>query len=299
MGSPSYMSPEQLKSTKEVDPRADIWSLGAVLYEALAGKPAFRGETLPQVCAMIASEDPRPPSVYREGIPPELERAVLDCLEKDADKRIALVDLAQVLARFAPERAKPSLERLEAMLGAPPRSRANPVSARSALPVLPLATAETSRTMSAWGKGRRRRGAGGAALAVLLLGVIGILAVAVTTGRISLPRLRGDIAGATNLVNSAASAVTSAAGAVSSAAGAVSSAVASSIPNLPLPTLEAPSSAPPPADIDEGADAEVSALGSADGGHAASASGSAQRAPAKGHSPAKRHPGRVHRHHPY
>jgi serine/threonine-protein kinase len=59
MGSPSYMSPEQLKSTKEVDARTDVWSLGAVLYEALTGKPAFRGETVPQVCAMIAADDPR------------------------------------------------------------------------------------------------------------------------------------------------------------------------------------------------------------------------------------------------
>src|SRR5439155_1050872 len=50
MGTPSFMSPEQLKSTREVDSRADVWSLGAVLYQALTGKPPFQGETVPQVC---------------------------------------------------------------------------------------------------------------------------------------------------------------------------------------------------------------------------------------------------------
>src|SRR6202023_1504577 len=69
MGSPSYMSPEQLKSTKEVDARSDVWSLGAVLYEALTGKPAFRAETVPQVCAMIASDEPPPPSGLRTSLP--------------------------------------------------------------------------------------------------------------------------------------------------------------------------------------------------------------------------------------
>ncbi len=108
MGSPSYMSPEQLKSTKEVDLRTDVWSLGAVLYEAMTGQPAFRGDSVPQVCAMIASEDPLPPSRLRAGVVPEVEQAILACLEKDPDRRIALVDLATVFAHFAPDRAKPS-----------------------------------------------------------------------------------------------------------------------------------------------------------------------------------------------
>jgi serine/threonine-protein kinase len=120
MGSPSYMSPEQLKSTKEVDARTDVWSLGAVLYEALVGKPAFRGETVPQVCAMIASDEPAPPSSLRGGLPADLERTVLECLEKKPERRASLVDLARVLARHAPDRARASLERTEAVLGVPP-----------------------------------------------------------------------------------------------------------------------------------------------------------------------------------
>ncbi|MGA3123904.1 MAG: serine/threonine-protein kinase [Polyangiaceae bacterium] len=295
MGSPSYMSPEQLKSTKEVDPRADIWSLGAVLYEAIAGKPAFRGESVPQVCAMIASEDPHPLSTYREGVPRDLDRAVQACLEKNAAKRITLVDLAQVLARFAPDRAKPSLERLEAVVGSP-RSRADPVSARIALPVLPLATAESTRTAAAWGKDRRGRGAGGAAVVLVVLGVLGAIAVAIGTGRVSVARLGGDIAGASHRVTSAAGAVTSAAGAVTSA---VSSAVASSIPDVPLPTFDTPSSSADSDDSEDDPDAQVSALTVSDAGHPASAAATgAHPAPSKVHPPAKtRHPARVRHHH--
>jgi|HubBroStandDraft_6_1064221.scaffolds.fasta_scaffold30174_4 serine/threonine protein kinase len=204
MGSPSYMSPEQLKSTKEVDHRTDVWSLGTVLYEAITGKPAFRGETLPQVCAMIAADDPVPPSTLREGVPPELERAILGCLRKIPGEREELVDLSRVLAKLAPPRARASLERIEATLGA------------SSVRVEP----------------RRARRPGGrrGALTMLLITVGGGLAVAIYMGRMSPSGLREEVSGATSAVTSAAGAVSSAAGAVSSA---IASAVASSLPDMP------------------------------------------------------------------
>ncbi|MGD0528680.1 MAG: serine/threonine-protein kinase, partial [Polyangiaceae bacterium] len=102
MGSPSYMSPEQLRSTKEVDARTDVWALGAVLYEATTGKPAFRGETVPQVCFLIGSEEPAPPSTLRPDIPAELERVLLACLDKKVETRATLVDLARALVHVAP-----------------------------------------------------------------------------------------------------------------------------------------------------------------------------------------------------
>ena len=176
MGSPSYMSPEQLKSTKEVDHRADVWSLGAVLYEALTGKPAFRGESLPQVCAMIASEDPALPSTRRDGIPIELERTVLRCLDKDPDGRATLVDLARTLARYAPDRAKASLERIEAAAGPPPspapghlrtprgqRRRAS-IGTRMRLGEAAARGDRGGRTMSSWGHDRRRKRSGSGAI---------------------------------------------------------------------------------------------------------------------------------------
>lgn len=293
MGSPSYMSPEQLKSTKEVDSRTDVWSLGAVLYEAITGKPAFRGETVPQVCAMIASEPPRPPSTWRDGIPTELERVVLECLEKDADKRVSLVDLAHVLARFAPERARPSLRRLEALLGASPRAASasgDLAASREALPVLPLATAERNRTVSAWGRRQPgSRGAGGSALRVLVLGTIAVLGVGVATGRISVRRLRGEIAGATGLVSSAATAVSSA----------VSSAVATSLPNLPLPNAVPglDTTAEEGDDGDEAEDAEAPGASTVDAGRAVNAATTPPR-PTPTKRPSKnKHPGKNrHRH---
>ncbi len=241
MGSPSYMSPEQLKSTKEVDHRGDVWSLGAVLYEALTGKPAFRGESLPQVCAMIASEDPALPSTRRDGIPIELERGVLRCLDKDPETRSSLVELARTLARYAPDRATASLERIEATAGTGagvaslPRARAVTYADRARAESPSVATrsrigavttgGRAGRTISSWGQDRRgRRGGGG--LVVLLLIASGLAAVAVYTGRIGVMKLRGDLGGA-------ASAMSSAAGAVGSAVSAGASAVASSLPPMP------------------------------------------------------------------
>jgi serine/threonine protein kinase len=278
MGSPSYMSPEQLKSTKEVDPRADVWSLGAVLYEAITGKPAFRGETLPQVCAMIASEAPALPSSVRPGIPPELDRIVLRCLEKNPDRRAQLVELARTLAKFATDRAKSSLERIEATAGGgewKPRVASQSGDSRSGeLPILALATAERGGTRSSFARERRR---GGSGLVLLVLCAGGLLGIGVYTGRIQVKQLRGEIEGAT-------SAVSSAAGAVSSAVSSVSSAVASSLP--PLPTLPVI----PMDEPDAAGEAEIDE--EATGDAAVAGSGSASAAP-RG-VPAKPHPSKHH-----
>jgi serine/threonine protein kinase len=281
MGSPSYMSPEQLKSTKEVDQRADVWSLGAVLYEALTGKPAFRGETLPQVCAMIVSEPPAPPSSVRPGIPPELERIVLRCLEKNPDRRAQLVELARTLAKFAPDRAKSSLERIEATASggeSKPRVSTQSEDSRSGdLPILALATAERGGTRSSWARERRRGGRGGSGLVLLVLCAGGLLGIGVYTGRIQVKQLRGEIEGAT-------SAVSSAAGAVSSAVSSVSSAVASSLP--PLPTLPIiPMDEP---DAAGEAESDEEATGDAAVAGSASASAAPRGVPAKTH-PSKHH----------
>jgi serine/threonine protein kinase len=201
MGSPSYMSPEQLKSTKEVDARTDVWSLGAVLYEALTGRPAFRGETVPQVCAMIASDDPDPPTSVRGGLPPQLDTAVLGCLAKKPDDRLPLVDLARALVEFAPERARVSLERMEAVLRVPeptPREEKK----QEPLPVLALAT-ERGRTQSSWNHEKRRKRGGGGALLLLALFAGGIFGAGVFTGRINVKLLRGSVAQATSAIATA------------------------------------------------------------------------------------------------
>jgi serine/threonine protein kinase len=242
MGSPSYMSPEQLKSTKEVDARTDLWSLGAVLYEAVTGKPAFRGENVPQVCAMIASEEPAAPSTLREGVPPELERAILGCLVKKPDERITLVELSRALAKLAPERAAGLLDRIEATAdpaqleakGRAPSSSSSGSGAGTVERDEPRAAAATGTAGATGAKVvatapsvERAPGSRGSALATLVLvGGAGVLAGALYTGRLQRPALRQGVVGASGAVVSAASAV-------SAAASAVASAVASSLPDLP------------------------------------------------------------------
>lgn len=95
MGSPLYMSPEQLADAKSVDHRTDIWSLGAAFYEALTGQPAFLADTLALLHAKILMSDPAPPSSLRHGIPADLEMVLLNCLEKDAAKRYSSIAAVQ------------------------------------------------------------------------------------------------------------------------------------------------------------------------------------------------------------
>jgi serine/threonine-protein kinase len=113
MGSPYYMSPEQMQSPRTVDARTDIWSLGVVLYQLLSGEVPFNGETLPQVCVNVATRPAPPLRKVRPDVPAGLEMIVLRCLEKDLSKRFASVSaLSTALARFGSRRAQASLERI-------------------------------------------------------------------------------------------------------------------------------------------------------------------------------------------
>jgi serine/threonine-protein kinase len=118
LGSPIYMSPEQLRATKNVDARADLWSIGVILYELLCGTPPFSAETLPQLIAFILYEPYRSPETIRPDLPPALVAVVKKCLEKDPAHRYgSALELAQALAPFAPPRAHSLLERIQRMQG--------------------------------------------------------------------------------------------------------------------------------------------------------------------------------------
>jgi eukaryotic-like serine/threonine-protein kinase len=107
LGSPLYMAPEQIRNPKDVDPRADVWSLGAILYRLLTGRAAFEADNPSATLAMIVMEDPTPLRQLRSDAPPELEAVVARCLEKKLDQRFQSVDdLACALLPFAPVRPR-------------------------------------------------------------------------------------------------------------------------------------------------------------------------------------------------
>jgi TolB-like protein len=100
MGTHRYMSPEQARG-QEVDARTDVWSLGCVLYEMLAGDPPFTGETTSDVMAAVLKTAPKPLAQITTGTPVELQRIVRKCLEKDREERYpAVKDLCDDLRRL-------------------------------------------------------------------------------------------------------------------------------------------------------------------------------------------------------
>ena len=126
MGSPCYMSPEQLRSTATVDHRTDLWSLGATLYELLAGVGPFDGSQ--PLADLFVSILERPAQALREirpEIPEELAAIVARCLEKNRDARFQNAgEVAMALLPYAPARARATAERAVSMPDILRRSRA-------------------------------------------------------------------------------------------------------------------------------------------------------------------------------
>jgi serine/threonine protein kinase len=118
LGSPRYMSPEQMRSTRDTDARADVWAMGAVLHELLGGHPPFDAETMTALCAMILQDPPRALRQFRPEIPPQLEAAVMGALVKDRNQRYAnIAQLAAAVAPFGTSSARASAERAARVLG--------------------------------------------------------------------------------------------------------------------------------------------------------------------------------------
>jgi serine/threonine protein kinase len=121
MGSPLYMSPEQMRSTRNVSMRSDIWALGIILYEILTAQAPFDGETLPEICAMVLDAPMPSVRIRRPDVPVALDAVIQRCVEKDPDRRFpTAAELAEALAPFARGRAILSVEHIVAVVrGAP------------------------------------------------------------------------------------------------------------------------------------------------------------------------------------
>ena len=179
MGSPLYMSPEQMTASRDVDARTDVWAIGVVLYELLSGRVPFSAETLPQICGLILTAAPPSIRQFAPNVPDALQAVVLHCLEKDRARRFQNVsELARALAPFGSRATSRSVERISKILGAPSAAEPMPAS-------VPQAQARTlpyePSTQSNWGQTNPPRSsagpliAAGAAALVVLGSVAGFL----------------------------------------------------------------------------------------------------------------------------
>ena len=171
MGSPLYMSPEQMASSRDVDQRTDIWALGVILYELLSGRMPFNADTMPQLCAMILQQSPPPLRSIRQEVPEGLVQVITRCMEKDRTQRYTTVaDLAQALLPFAPRRARASVERISRVIGGDRYVHTG----GAPLSEAPAASANASHgTQASWGHTSTKKG--GSARALLVAGGVLVL----------------------------------------------------------------------------------------------------------------------------
>ena len=187
LGSPLYMSPEQVVSSKGVDPRTDLWSLGVILFELVSGRVPFEAEAVTELVVKIATCPPLALRAFHQDLPPGFEPLVMRCLEKERERRFQNVaELAIALCQYGPGRAKGSVERILRTMQAAGLSQAVlPASGHSPAAIAPSLPAATDATWGTTGAGRKK---GSAAFVIGLVATAGTLAVAAVVGGVLLSR---------------------------------------------------------------------------------------------------------------
>jgi serine/threonine protein kinase len=151
LGTPLYMSPEQVRCSKTVDVRTDVWSLGAILYELLAGIPAFHGNTVANISAQVLENTPPALPLLRREVPSRLDKVVQKALSKKPDHRwVNVAAFAAALAPFAGEAGGAHAQRAATILRTVATS-----SSPSTLPAMAMRT-EAETTLRIDRSGRRR-----------------------------------------------------------------------------------------------------------------------------------------------
>jgi eukaryotic-like serine/threonine-protein kinase len=190
VGSPQYMSPEQMRSSGSVDVRSDIWSLGVCLYELLTSAVPFDGPTVMDICSNVMTRSTRSPDSLRSEVPARLAAVVMRCLEKEPERRYPdLAALADALEEFVPEAERGAAARVRRVLRRPTAPAKQPGaprdSSRSAHATLALPRLYDSGASPTSPSPRRRR-----TLRLALLTVAGVAVAAGATVLIAARRGR-------------------------------------------------------------------------------------------------------------
>jgi len=162
LGSPCYMAPEQMRSARDVDARADVWSLGAVLFHLIAGRPPFSEDSLPELFAAVLGTPAPRLSALRAEVPASLCDVVDRCLVKDPAARCPTVaELARAIAPFGSESGRASAARVASVSS----------------PMLVTSASWTSPGTGARGKPRRAVVLGTAAALLVCAGAVALWVV--------------------------------------------------------------------------------------------------------------------------
>jgi len=192
LGSPLYMAPEQMRSSRDVDARADIWALGVVMFQLLTQRFPFEAETMPELCLKVVTEAPMSLGSLRPDVPTGIGTVIEQCLDKDPRKRFAnAAELATALEPFVQPGSRVLADRARLAMGSGSGARSvprTPVGASSSPTLESGSSGSTPGTSVPWGTERvatpalqpaPRSGSRRTGVAIALAAVAGVAALLV------------------------------------------------------------------------------------------------------------------------